>query len=104
MSDDPDLIEQIKPTYPQLQDLQTDDTDTSEDAPIESGETIQIDYREPMLVTRADTARTYETWNLENGKPIGEAWSLSETAVRGLMRRYEWTRVEGEALASIRGE
>lgn len=103
MSDKLDIVDQIKPTYPQLQDLQTDDTDIPEDAPIEPGETIHIDYREPMLVTRTGIARTYSIWNLEDGKPIDEPWSLSETAVRGLMRRYDWMRVEGEALAPIRG-
>ncbi|MDS0297897.1 hypothetical protein NDI76_04010 [Halogeometricum sp. S1BR25-6] len=104
MSGDPDIVDQIKPAYPQLQDLRADDADTPEDAPIEPGETIRIDYREPMLVTRAGSDRTYDGRNLENGKPVGEAWSLSETAVRGLMRRYEWTRVEGKAQASVRGE
>ncbi|MDS0295778.1 hypothetical protein [Halogeometricum luteum] len=104
MSDDPNIVDRIKPTYPQLQDLRTDDTDVSEDAPIGPGETVRIDYREPTLVTRAGTARTYSARNLEDGEPVGEAWSLSETAVRGLMRRYEWTRMENEAVASVRGE
>ena len=104
MSDDPNIVYRIKTTYPQLQDLRTDDTDVSEDAPIGPGETICIDYREPTLVTRAGTARTYSARNHEDGKPVGEAWPLSETAVRGLMRRYEWTPTEGEAVASVRGE
>jgi hypothetical protein len=104
MTDDPDIVDQIKPTYPQLQDLRTDDADISEGAPLDPGETVRINYRDPILVTRAGTARTYDTWNLDDGKPVGEPWSLSETAVRGLMQRYEWTRIEGEALASIRGE
>lgn len=104
MSGDSDIIDQIRTKYPQLQDLRTDDTDVPEDAPIEPGETIRIDYREPMLVTRAGTARAYRARNLQTGEPVGEAWVLSETAVLGLMRRYDWTRMEGEALASVHGE
>ncbi|MDS0300874.1 hypothetical protein NDI76_19165 [Halogeometricum sp. S1BR25-6] len=72
--------------------------------PIVRGQTVHIRSREPILVTRAGESRTYGAWDAENGEPVGEAWSLSEAAVRGLMRRYEWTRVDGEAMASVVGE
>ncbi|MDS0295564.1 hypothetical protein NDI79_15430 [Halogeometricum sp. S3BR5-2] len=72
--------------------------------PIARGQTVHIRSREPMLVTRAGGSRTYGAWDAEDGEPIGEAWSLSETAVRGLMRRYDWTQVDGEAMTSVVGE
>lgn len=86
-------------------DTPTDESDPKDDSPpIAPGETIHIHTREPLLITRAGTTRTYGAWDAEDGEPIGEPWSLSETAVRGLLRRHAWTRVEGEALTSVRDD
>ena len=71
--------------------------------PIARSQTVYIRCREPILVTRAGASRRYGAWDAEDGEPVGEAWSLSETAVRGLLRRYAWTRVDGEAIASVVG-
>lgn len=71
--------------------------------PIARGQTVHIRSREPILVTRAGGSRKYGAWDAEDGEPVGEAWSLSETAVRGLMRRYDWTQIDGEAMASVVG-
>lgn len=86
-------------------DTPTDESDTKDDGPpIVPGETIHIRAREPILITRAGTTRKYGAWDAEDGDPIGEAWSITEAAVRGLLRRYDWTRVEGEALTSVRAD
>lgn len=74
----------------------------SDDSPIDDGATVHIHAPDPLRVTRAGT--TYHAWDIDDeGDPVGDPWALTEGAVRGLLGRHDWTRVEGEAQASVRG-
>lgn len=76
-------------------------SNTNTDAPLEDDESVHIHSDDPMLVTRAGT--TYQAWDIDGeGEPVGDPWPLTEGAVRGLLGRHDWTKVE--ATASVRGE